>query len=107
MGGPNLPDRYELTAHVAQVFHGTGFVVDDAWLEWWPEARYVRLVVLQEDGATMDDETAGRLLAQYVYELRKRLIKYTGLTWVVVVYDAPIFVRKCKKILARVAQQFG
>jgi 2-oxo-4-hydroxy-4-carboxy--5-ureidoimidazoline (OHCU) decarboxylase len=103
MGQPNLPSRHELTANVAKVFHGTGYVVHDAWLEVWTDARYLRLSVGIEAGATEDIET----LAGCAWELRKRVVKKTGLPFVVVVYGKPMSPKLCRQIIARMAKRFG
>jgi hypothetical protein len=88
---------------VAKVFHGTGYVVHDAWLEVWTDARYLRLSVGIEAGATEDAHT----LAVCAWALRKRLVKKTGTPFVVVVYGEPISPKRCRQIIARMAKRFG
>jgi|LakMenEpi03Aug12_release.lakeMendotaPanAssembly.Ray.scaffolds.fasta_scaffold117611_6 hypothetical protein len=103
MGQPKLPTKEELSGYVAELFHGSGWVVNEVWMEWWSAARYVRLMV--EPADEMADGSDG--VFNLAYELRRQMLEQTGMSWVVVLYTVPLSPRDHRRIVKRMAQRFG
>jgi len=98
----DLPRRDELVGQLAELFVGSGWVVEDAWMEWWEHARIIRLMARPKEplaSPVIRDRRA--------WQLRKRMIEQTGLTWVVVIYDRRLTAREQREVIASMAEQFG
>jgi hypothetical protein len=103
MGQPKLPSKEELAVCVAELFAGSGWVANEVWMERWASARYIRLMV--EPTKEMKDGAIGVL--NRAYDLRRRMLEQTGMTWVVVLYTEPLTPRDHRQIVKRMAKRFG
>jgi hypothetical protein len=98
----NAPNADDLEAIVAKCFRGSGWGYEAAWIEWWPEARFCR-VVLEPQKKRPNPVTA----LERAWRLRKQLVRMTGVPWTVCLYEPGITQEDKESIIGNAATQFG
>ena len=98
----NLPERDDLKLMVAEAYAGSGWTVEACWIEWWHDARYVRLMLEPLKKRPRAAEALER-----AHILRKALVEATGVPWVAVLYEPGLGLEDKQRIVARMAGRHG